>query len=329
MGLSIQGVALTIGLLAFLSIVRWMSPHKRRLPPGPTPIPFVGNVFDIKADAPWVSYTKMQETYGDIVYTSVLSMDIIVLNSEEVANELFEGRSRIYSDRPYIATRDLFGWEWATSLLRHGEKFKTHMRVYHQFFRPEAVLSYRPKQLQKAYAILPSILEDPAGYAGHFEVFAASVVMSVVYDYNIGSHDDVILNAAKRAIDLFLRVATPERAALFAAFPFCKCFLIIAWVPGLGLKDALLSKQYAKDLLDMPYNYVVHSRANGSAQASMVCDALESYQILQDKDNPEMVTEIKASAATIYAGTSSFLLIFTLVMMNSPEVQERAQSEID
>ncbi|OJA11110.1 hypothetical protein AZE42_11752 [Rhizopogon vesiculosus] len=63
MGLSIQGVALAIGLLAFLAIVQWMSPYKRRLPPGPTPIPFLGNVFDIKADAPWVLYTKMRETY--------------------------------------------------------------------------------------------------------------------------------------------------------------------------------------------------------------------------------------------------------------------------
>jgi hypothetical protein len=48
--------------------------------------------------------------------------------------------------------------------------------------------------------------------------------MSVIYDYDIASHDDPILNAAKRALDLFTRVATPEKAALFGAFPFRKCF---------------------------------------------------------------------------------------------------------
>ena len=46
-------------------------------------------------------------TAGDIVHTSLLNMDIVVLNSEEVANELLEGRSRIYSDRPYMATTEL------------------------------------------------------------------------------------------------------------------------------------------------------------------------------------------------------------------------------
>ncbi|OAX34999.1 cytochrome P450 [Rhizopogon vinicolor AM-OR11-026] len=328
MSLSIQGVALAIGLLTFFAIVRWMSPYKRRLPPGPTPIPFLGNVFGIKADAPWVSYTKMRETYGDIVYTSALGMDIVVLNSEEVANELLEGRSRIYSDRPYISTRDLFGWEWATPFLRYGERFKTHRRLFHQVFRPEAVLSYRPKQLQKAFEMLSRLFHDPTGYAGHFESFSASVVMSVVYDYDIASHDDVIINAAKRTMDLFLRVATPQKTALFAAFPFL--MKLPSWVPGLGLKDAILSKRYVKDMLDMPYDYVIRNRADGDARACMVSDALECYQ---DTDNRDVVTEIKASAATVYGGavetTSSSLIVFTLAMMNNPEVQERAQSEID
>jgi hypothetical protein len=53
--------------------------------------------------------------------------------------------------------------------------------------------------------------------------FSASVIMSVVYDYNILSYDDAFLNVAKRTLDLFARVATPEKAALFGAFPFRKC----------------------------------------------------------------------------------------------------------
>ncbi|OAX35000.1 cytochrome P450, partial [Rhizopogon vinicolor AM-OR11-026] len=317
MGLSLQGVALVIGPLTFLAIVRWMSPDKRRLPPGPTPTRSLRNVSDIKADAPWILYTKMRETYGDIVYISVLSMDIIVLNSEEVANELLEGRSRIYSDRPYISTRDLFGWEWATTMLSYGERFKTHRRLFHQAFRPEAVLSYRPKQLQKTFEMLPRLLHDPTSYAGHFKLFSTSVVMSVVYDYDIASHDDVIVSAAKRAWDLFLRVSTPQRNALFAAYPFL--MKLPSWVPGLGLKDAILSKRYAN-----------LQQANGVAHACMVSDALECCQ---DADNPDVVIDIKASAATAYAAavetTSSVLNVFTLAMMNNPEVQERAQLEID
>lgn len=273
----------------------------------------------------------MQKTYGDIIYTRALNMEIIVLNSEEVADELLEKRSRIYSDRPYIATSDLFGWEWATSIARYGERFRIHRRLYHQVFRSEAAVAYRPRQLRKAYEMLTLILHDPGHYGDHFEVFAASVVLSVTYDYDIASHDDVVLDAAKRAVDLFIGVATPERAALFGAFPLLK--KLPSWVPGLSLKDAILSKQYVKDMLDFPYNHARHNMANGSAQTSMVSDALERYHISEDTDNPEMVTEIKASAATAYAAsvetTAASLLTFTLAMMNNPKVQERAQAEID
>ncbi|KAG2047224.1 hypothetical protein BDR06DRAFT_117808 [Suillus hirtellus] len=56
----------------------------------------------------------------------------------------------------------------------------------------------------------------------------------------------IVFDAAKRGADLFIRVATPERAALFGAFP-------------LRLKDAILSKQYDKDMMDLPYNHVRHN----------------------------------------------------------------------
>jgi hypothetical protein len=37
-------------------------------------------------------------------------------------------------------------------------------------------------------------------------------------------------------------------------------------------------------------------------EASMISDALERYHMLQDTYNPVMVTEIKASAASVYVG---------------------------
>jgi hypothetical protein len=37
---------------------------------------------------------------GDIVYTRLLNKPVVVVNSEEVAIDLFELRSTIYSDRP-------------------------------------------------------------------------------------------------------------------------------------------------------------------------------------------------------------------------------------
>ena len=41
---------------------------------------------------------------GDIMYIRLLDTDVVVLNSTTVTLELLEKRSRVYSDRPFIAT---------------------------------------------------------------------------------------------------------------------------------------------------------------------------------------------------------------------------------
>ena len=44
---------------------------------------------------------------GDLVYLNVLGNSLLYCNSAEMAYELFERRSAIYSDRPYIPMLDL------------------------------------------------------------------------------------------------------------------------------------------------------------------------------------------------------------------------------
>ena len=114
-----------ISLAAYSLISLW--PNRRRntarghpLPPGPTPVPIVGNVLGINPAEPWTSYTRWGKIYGrplfqprispgDLVYTRLLNQEVIVINSEEVARDLLERRSYNYSDRPAIIrmTNDL------------------------------------------------------------------------------------------------------------------------------------------------------------------------------------------------------------------------------
>jgi hypothetical protein len=41
---------------------------------------------------------------GDLVFARILDQEVIVINSQHIAQALLEKRSRVYADRPYLAT---------------------------------------------------------------------------------------------------------------------------------------------------------------------------------------------------------------------------------
>jgi len=88
-------------------------------PPGPKPLLFIGNALDFpKADAGreyvnWgIKYNSplcfsatlqplvLHHTAGNILHATAFGTHIIVVNSRQIADDLFENRANIYSDRP-------------------------------------------------------------------------------------------------------------------------------------------------------------------------------------------------------------------------------------
>ncbi|KIK74882.1 hypothetical protein PAXRUDRAFT_835861 [Paxillus rubicundulus Ve08.2h10] len=299
------------------------------LPPGPTSIPFLGNVWKLNTNAPYLTYAEWSKVYGDILYTRLFNQEIIVLNSEEAVVELLERRSAKYSDRPFIGTADLCGCEWVTALEHYGPRLRQHRRFYHQSFNSGASLSYRPRQLQAAYNMLARILYDPTDYAEHLDTFSATVVLSVTYGYDTNSGED-FAKSLKRAADILARCGTPEAGAFCAAFPFVK--KLPAWFPFMGFKSAAAEcAKLAKDARNQSYAWVRKQVDEGTARQSMVSDAITGLD--DDSKDPNLVQAIKDSAATLYSAavetTNAVLLMFIYQMMHHPEVQVRAQVEID
>jgi hypothetical protein len=90
------------GLFVFYVYKRQSARGSLPLPPGPKPLPVIGNLLDIPKDNEWQTFQAWNERYGDVVCVDALGKKIIILGSADAVDELMERRGSIYSDRPNL-----------------------------------------------------------------------------------------------------------------------------------------------------------------------------------------------------------------------------------
>jgi 3-hydroxyphenylacetate 6-hydroxylase len=71
--------------------------------PGPRGLPFVGNLYDIRANAA-EQYRKWSHQYGDVFQIQLGDITVLVVNSAYAAKAIFLGHSNALSSRPVFFT---------------------------------------------------------------------------------------------------------------------------------------------------------------------------------------------------------------------------------
>lgn len=104
-------------VIAGLIIVNyiWTTITRKKHFPGPTPIPFLGNVFQLPRQTAWVQFAEWSKKYGQYILhwpqhtaygvpgpvfeLSALGTRIIVLNSAKAAEDLLVKRGTIFAGK--------------------------------------------------------------------------------------------------------------------------------------------------------------------------------------------------------------------------------------
>ncbi|ETW82095.1 hypothetical protein HETIRDRAFT_475560 [Heterobasidion irregulare TC 32-1] len=323
----------TLALLASLAVRQFFDRRRRQglpLPPGPRPLPFIGNVLDLPTKSPWVTYAQWGKTYGGIISVNALGQPIVILNSAKIARDLLEKRGALYSDRPLIPMLDLMGFDvFNLTMRRYSEEWRVGRRIADHCLRLSAVATYLPMQKAKSDRLLRQLLRQPEDFVEHIRHYTAAIAMSLAYGYEIAEANDRYVAIAEDAISKAVASVLPG-ARLVNVVPALRH--LPAWLPGMGFKRyAREVARLTDDMVNLPFAFVKEEMRNGTARPSLARESLEAYQ--GDGPSEDEENMIKYVAATIYAAgadtTVSVLSTFFLVLTLFPETQRRAQAELD
>jgi hypothetical protein len=105
---------------------------RRRLPPGPFPLPIVGNMLNLPKSKPWIDFEQWSIDYNSPMITIWIGREPhIIVNDSWVASELMEKRANIYSSRPRrVVMGDVCGTtENNQVLLKYNDHWRAQRRV--------------------------------------------------------------------------------------------------------------------------------------------------------------------------------------------------------
>ncbi|KAI9448685.1 cytochrome P450 [Lactarius psammicola] len=279
-----------LALSAFLYILFAFRDHRRRrgfpYPPGPPSWPVIGNLLDVPKLSPWLAYANMSKQYGDVVCLQILGQVVVILCSPMAIKELLERRG------------ELLGKYW-----REGR------RLLDRSFRPGATALHRGLIEERTRVFLGQLLAKPKAFREHTDLLQGSLVMHLVYGYDLKENDDILI-PPRRANEIAGQFVLPG-AALVNHLPFLRH--LPSWVPWFKYEPiASECREMGQRMRNEPIDFVRNSMRDGTAVPSLATEYLQEADLLNGLERQQNVQVIKDVLGSMFQ-----------------EVQKRAQAELD
>ncbi|KAG1780981.1 cytochrome P450 [Suillus placidus] len=270
----------------------------------------------------------------------MLGIDLIIINSETIARELLDKRSANYSTRPVFRTSELAGLTFNTALLPYGETLRQHRKIFHQVLRAEVSVSYHEMYSRHANELVINLLDATSDVLQqHTQAYMASLIVAVTYGHL--ANEASFLARAHEQLEIARHILSPEKTAMFTAFPFLE--KLPFWCFGGAFALMGRSRELSQQLLNEPFDEVKAQMANGTASHSLVADFLSQAHDDAEEDTMksvalmgyvagiETVSHYLSSPDSYFdvPQTTSALQTFLLAMVLYPDVQAQARAEID
>ncbi|XP_004479969.2 cytochrome P450 2B11-like [Dasypus novemcinctus] len=321
-------LALLTGLLLLLA--RGHPKAKGRLPPGPRPLPFLGNLLQMDRRGLLRSFLKMQEKYGTVFTVYLGPRPVVMLCGTDTIREALVDQAEDFSGRGPIAVVDPVFQGYGV-VFANGERWKALRRFSLATMRDfgmgkrtvEERIQEEAQCLVEALRESQGALLDPTFF---FHAITANIICSILFGERFAYKDPEFL----RLLDIFYQSFALISSFSSQVFELFSGFL--KYFPG-------THRQIYQMLQEM--NVFIGKKVEEHRQTldpNAPRDVIDTYLLRMDKEKSNPSSEfhhrnlILTGLSLFFAGTettSTTLRYGFLLMLKYPHVTEKVHKEIE
>ncbi|XP_061060165.1 cytochrome P450 2D14 isoform X1 [Eubalaena glacialis] len=328
---------LAVAVAVFLLLVDQMHQHSRwaaRYPPGPMPLPGLGNLLQVNFQDPLLSFSQLRRRFGDVFSLQQVWTPVVVLNGLAAVREALVYRSQDTSDRPSATVYEHLGYgprSEGVILARYGKAWREQRRFSLSTLRNFGLGKKSLEQwVTEEASCLCAAFADQAGRPFSPNALLNKAVSNVIASLTFGSRFeyndlrilkllDILEDGLKEEVGFVRQVL--EAIPVLLRIPGLAAKVFPAQRAFMALIDELVTEhrmtrdraQPPRDLTDAFLDEV--EKAKGNPESSF------------NDENLRLVVSDLFSAGMIT--TSTTLAWALLLMILHPDVQRRVQQEID
>ncbi|KAK5163102.1 uncharacterized protein LTR77_010886 [Saxophila tyrrhenica] len=343
--------ALLVAGIAY--VILFVGKREKKLPPGPPTIPVLGNIHQIPKKGAHFQFTKWAKQYGGIYTLKLGTGTAAVLTSRRLVKELVDKKSSIYSERPTSYVANLISGGDHILLMDYGQQWRATRKLLHQTFM-EKVVEGQHLRVQEAEGrqMLRDYLLAPQDHMLHPKRYSNSITMSLIWGVRTPTPRTRHMQRLYSLMEIWSKVMETGATPPVDIFPWMHWLpqgVFLNWVQRATHVRDEMNALYRDFLIDIR----MRRRKEGDGRGAFMDGVLEqaegegkkmdgltyndhgrSYSetlLLQCPTNS--TTELYFMGGTLTEGgsdtTASIVTAFVQAMIAYPEVQKKAQQQID
>ncbi|XP_056419953.1 cytochrome P450 2K1-like [Hyla sarda] len=324
---------LAVAVILFLATV-FNKNHKQarysNFPPGPRPLPIIGNALTMDLATPHKTFLELSKKYGTVFSIQMGFDKIVILCGYETIKDALVNHAEEFSDRPHI---ELFSKTTKDHglIFANGENWKAMRRFTLSTLRDYGMgkKGIEHKIMDEASCLVQAFKEHKGNPFDNLQVIntaVANIIVSTVIGVRFDYEDPTIVKLVG-LINENVRLMGSRLVRLYNSYPY-----LVHWMPG-PHKKVFVNMKEMHDFIRETF-----TRQKKELDINDQRNLVDAYLAKQQEGKPESTLyfhdeNLVALVENLFTAgmetTSTTLRWGLLLMIKYPEIQKKVHNEIE